>query len=75
MVYRTKVERLAELLHESGREAVRQRKVYRNNLPILPFCEWVDLPESAREGRRIMARFLLDKRRRDQRELLAAIMA
>jgi len=54
------VEELAKALHESGREAVEKRLVYRSDLPVKPFCEWADLPEDAREGRRLMAGFLLN---------------
>lgn len=53
-----KIERLAQILHESGREAVEQKKIYRSDLPMKPFCEWVDLPEDAKEGRRMMAQYL-----------------
>jgi hypothetical protein len=53
------VEELAKMLHESGREAVEKRLVYRDNLPILPFCEWDALHEPAKEGRRVMARYML----------------
>ncbi len=58
-----RVEKLARILHESGRKAVEQRKLYRNDLPVKPFCEWEDLPEEAKEGRRLMARYLMDGRR------------
>lgn len=53
------VEYLAELLHASGREAVEKRLIYRDDIPVKPFCEWKDLPENAKEGRRSMARFFL----------------
>lgn len=53
-------ETLARLLHESGRQAVEERKIYRSDLPIKPFCEWDDLDENAKEGRRMMADYLLD---------------
>ena len=52
------VERFAMMLHEAGREAVDKRLVYRDDIPIKPFCEWADLPEPAREGRRVQARYL-----------------
>jgi len=58
-IHEGQVEALAKILHESGREAVEKRLVYRDELPVKPFCEWKDLPEPAREGRRSMARFLL----------------
>lgn len=35
-----KLEAFAQLLHESGREAVAGGYVYRNDLPLKPFCEW-----------------------------------
>jgi hypothetical protein len=53
------LDRLARLLHESGREAVEKRKIYRSDLPVKPFAEWDDLPEDAKEGRRMMAAYLL----------------
>lgn len=53
------IELLAKLLHESGREAVDKKMVYRNDLPMKPFAEWDDLHEDAKEGRRMMARFLI----------------
>ncbi len=56
-----RVEKFAEILHRSGREAVEKHQVYRDDLPVKPFCEWVDLPENAREGRRSSARYLLEK--------------
>lgn len=56
------LEELARLLHESGREAVEKRLVYRNDLPIKPFCEWSELSEDAAEGRRLMARYLVDNK-------------
>ena len=56
------VEALARILHESGREAVARGKVHiKANLP---FCEWKDLSDDAREGRRIMARYLIRERAR-----------
>ena len=56
------IESLAKILHESGREAVARGLVYRNDLPIRPFCEWDELSEDAKEGRRIMARYLVRMR-------------
>lgn len=54
------IEKLAKVLHESGREAVEKGLVYMkgDNIPKKPFCEWNDLPEDAKEGRRVQARFL-----------------
>jgi len=54
------IEALARILHESGREAVEKRQLYRDDLPVKPFCEWADLPEPAREGRRLMARYVVE---------------
>lgn len=59
MLFEEVVEELAKILHLSGREAVTKRMVVRNDLPVLPFIEWPDLTEFAREGRRMMARYLL----------------
>lgn len=53
-------EQLAMILHEAGRKAVEQRKIYRSDLPVKPFCEWDELPEDAKEGRRMMADHLLE---------------
>jgi hypothetical protein len=53
------VDYLAELLHESGREAVEKLWVVRKDVPVMPFIEWKDLPTAAMEGRRSMARFIL----------------
>lgn len=64
MNQKERIEKMARLLHESGRLAVKRRLVYRNDLPVKPFCEWDRLPEEAKEGRRLMARFMLDGRRR-----------
>lgn len=64
-----KVEQLAQLLHEAGREAVEKKLIYRSDLPVKPFCEWAELPEDAKEGRRIQARFL--RARPDVAELLS----
>lgn len=50
------VEMLARMLHESGREAVEQHKVV-NDLG-KPFLRWHEISEDAREGRRMMARYL-----------------
>ena len=50
---------LARLLHESGREAVDRRLVYRNDVPVKPFAEWDDLHADAKAGRVLMARYLI----------------
>lgn len=52
------VEMLARMLHESGREAVEQHKVV-NDLGM--FLRWQEISEDAREGRRMMARYLFDR--------------
>jgi hypothetical protein len=52
-------EELAKIMHESGRKAVEQRKIYRSDLPVKPFAEWDDLDENTKEGRRMMADYLL----------------
>jgi hypothetical protein len=54
------VEKLAQLLHEAGREAVARGLVVRTDVPVRPFVEWPDLAEFAREGRRVQARYLID---------------
>lgn len=51
---------LAKILHESGRRAVEQHKVV-NDLG-KPFLSWSEISEEAREGRRMMAQFLLSHR-------------
>ena len=50
---------LARLLHESARRAVAEKKIYRDDVPVKPFCEWADLPEPAREGYLMMADYLV----------------
>lgn len=53
------VERLARDIHEAGREPVRLGLVVvKANIPFASFDE---ISEEAREGRRLMARFLLDR--------------
>jgi hypothetical protein len=57
-------EELACVLHEAGREAVLNNKVLKKDgAPAgkIKFVEWEDLPEDAKEGRRIQARYLLQK--------------
>lgn len=58
-----RIEALAKLLHESGRKAVETGNVV-NKVPGQPFYEWHELTPLAQEGRRLMAKFMLDKRRR-----------
>ena len=55
-------ETLAKALHEAGREAVLAGKVHKpDGAPVgqIVFKEWDEITEDAREGRRIMARYLL----------------
>ena len=54
------VEYLAKELHEAGRAAVLSGKVVNKN-PNQPFLEWDEITEDAREGRRIQARYLLNR--------------
>ena len=68
--YKERLETLAKLLHESGRKAVEQGKVFRSDLPIKPFAEWTEIDENTKEGRRMMAAFLLDGRRRSAMKAL-----
>lgn len=61
MIITDDIEELAKLLHESGREAVLNNKVVKkdgNPIGKIIFIEWDELPENAKEGRRIQARFL-----------------
>lgn len=53
---------LAKLLHESGREAVMAGKVV-NKSPGQPFYEWDFLTPDAQEGRILMARFLVRRKK------------
>lgn len=54
------VETLAMELHEAGREAVAQGATL-NPFTHMDFVEWDKLPEHAKEGRRIQARYLLSR--------------
>lgn len=56
-----KIEELAKELHEAGREAVENRKVVVKDPKFRRFLEWNEITEDAREGRRIQARYLLEK--------------
>lgn len=51
-------EAVAKMLHESGREAVARGAVV-NKVPGQPFYSWERLTEEAREGRRLMADYVL----------------
>ena len=53
-------ERLAISIHEAQRECVEQGKTLTRALgsPPYPFIEWNDLPEQAKEGRRMQAEYL-----------------
>lgn len=61
------VEELARILHESGRETWEHKLDRHSHFSLMsevvngppPFVEWDDLAEDAREGRRVMARYLL----------------
>lgn len=56
------VESLAKELHEAGREAVEKGNTVAADKfgePSRKFLEWDEISESAREGRRIQARYLL----------------
>ena len=58
------VERLARELHEAGRAAVTAgATVAQEHLgdKCRPFIEWDDLTDNAKEGRRIQARYLLER--------------
>lgn len=55
-----KVEKLARIMHESGREAVEKRMIYRSDLPVKPFAEWDELDDNTKEGRRMMARYVME---------------
>lgn len=49
-IERESIERLARILHES--------MIYRDDVPVKPFAEWDELHEPAKEGRRMMARYI-----------------
>lgn len=54
------VESIAKVMHESVREAVLNNKVLKpDGAPIgqIKFKEWDELPEDAKEGRRIQAKY------------------
>ena len=58
------IERLAQELHEAGRAAYEAGATVAQSMRAeksFSFIEWDDLTEAAREGRRIQARYLLDK--------------
>ena len=54
------IEELAKDLHEAGREAVKKKAVVNPNT-YNRFLEWDELEEYMKEGRRIQARYLLNK--------------
>ncbi len=56
-------ELLAKDIHEAQREAVAKGKTLTRALGSepYPFIEWNDLPEKAREGRRLQAQYLLSR--------------
>jgi hypothetical protein len=53
------IEELAKILHEAGREAVQKNCLV--NPSSKGFIEWGDLNDQAKEGRRIQARYLLER--------------
>ena len=53
------IEQLAKELHLAGKEAVERGLVV--NKSANSFLSWEDITEEAREGRRVQARYLLDK--------------
>ena len=53
--------RVAKMLHEAAREAVKQNLVVRTDVPNNGFIEWDQLADAAREGRFISARFILER--------------
>ena len=58
------VEKLAKELYEAGREAVEKGNTVAADKfgePSRKFLEWNEISESAREGRRIQARYLLER--------------
>jgi hypothetical protein len=58
------VEELAKELHEAGREAVEKGATVAatiNKEKIFKFRGWDEIDELAREGRRIQARYLLER--------------
>ena len=56
------IEGFAKTIHEAQRECVAQGKTLTRALgsPPYPFIEWNDLPEQAKEGRRMQARYLIN---------------
>ena len=54
-----KIDELAKILHESGREAVEKKAMVNPNTHS-HFLEWDELEEHMKEGRRIQARFLIN---------------
>ena len=58
------IEELAKELHEAGREAVMKKKTVVASLGIKTpnkFLEWNEIHEDAKDGRRIQAKYLLNK--------------
>ena len=56
-------ETLAREIHEAQREPVETGKTLTRALGSepYPFIEWKDLPEKAKEGRRMQARYLIER--------------
>lgn len=58
------IDGFAKILHEAGREAVEKgATVAAENFgePTRKFLSWDEISEQAREGRRIQARYILDR--------------
>ncbi|MEG1825209.1 MAG: hypothetical protein RRY12_01685 [Cloacibacillus sp.] len=58
------VERFAKELHEAGRQAFLSGATVaqqHHDDKVFPFIEWEDLSESAKDGKRIQARYLINK--------------
>jgi len=61
------VEKLAQDLHEAGREAVEKAMVVAKLPQYRRFLEWDEIDEDAKEGRRIQACWLLKHYRMERR--------
>ena len=55
------VEEFARILHEAGRQAVKENKVVRKDVPNKGFIEWDQLDKDAKEGRILQARWIMDR--------------
>lgn len=61
--------KIAEIIHEAGREAVAQNKVVNKLSPKKPFIEFTKLDKDAKEGRILMARYLVTHRSELKKQL------